>query len=64
MGDSNSMAPIEEISRDLVQFVQPLRRLLSCKINKKSLNLLRLGVMKEFPKREEADIDTFDNIFN
>ena len=63
-GDANSIQPIEEVARDLVQFIVPVRKLLSCKINKKSLNLLRLGIQKEFPKAEEATLDVFDNIFN
>jgi len=28
------------------------------------LNLLRLGMVKEFPKMEEASIEAFENIFN
>ena len=62
--DVNSIHPIEEVARDLVQFIQPVRKLLSCKINKKSLNLLRMGIMKEHSRADEANIDVFDNIFN
>lgn len=43
----------EDDQRDLLEFVEPIRKLVGYKINKKSLNLLRISVLKEFPKADE-----------
>jgi len=62
-GTATTNGLIEE-TRDLQPLVGPVRRLLTCRINKKSLNLLRIGLIKDYPKLEEVGVDLFDNIFN